>query len=422
MEIDDAGFVSMLPKKFSPPIFSLPETIWSPAIEPANLYPIGSSESAQLRKLYWALNGEGYVFLSFRAAYDVKCSMDFEDMPFDEQICHVDMAATQPATKISLATFPMDYMDWLRDPDMLSAMSSKGWTCTEIYVETGTSSPPGAGSARTEAATNALATQHIKIYYKFKRVSGWYMQNVLTPAVLLVLISWASFFISRAAVPARVAMGVICYLNISNLANSVMGTLPKVSSAVRLVDLLLRSKYFVLYSILEYCLANFLMRVEKRVEKAVEKAEKEAAAAKAKAAQAGATTYGSTLTAEEMKKEVSAGVQVEAEMLATRGAASGEAAGPFASEGGSAEIQAEMIAEGEIVPKFSSPPGKRVSAVSLFGSQAKKEAAVRKHLRGPELVFTNSHGKMWIRDQHLDVASRYLYPIAYIIVLGVFYG
>ena len=74
------------------------------------------------------------------------------------------------------------------------------------------------------------------------------------------------------------------------------------------------------------------------------------------------------------------------------------------------------------MPKLSSPPGKRVSAVSLFGSQAKKEAAVRKHLRGPELVFTNSHGKMWIRDQHLDVASRYLYPIAYIIVLGVFYG
>jgi len=47
---------------------------------------------------------------------------------------------------------------------------------------------------------------------------------------------------------------------------------------------------------------------------------------------------------------------------------------------------------------------------------------IRKHLRGAELIFTNSKGHMLVRDQHLDVACRYLYPVAYIITLAVFYS
>ena len=89
-----------------------------------------------------------------------------------------------------------------------------------------------------------------------QRKPYWFEINAVLPCVLIVCLSWASFFIARAAVPARVAMGIICYLTLSNLNNSIMGGLPKLSYNVRLVMLIRVSQYFVFYSIVEYAMAK----------------------------------------------------------------------------------------------------------------------------------------------------------------------
>eukprot|EP00966_Prymnesium_polylepis_P002221 51199-Prymnesium_polylepis.1 len=72
------------------------------------------------------------------------------------------------------------------------------------------------------------------------------------PVILLVIISWASFFISRYAVPARVTLCLVCYLTLSNTRTSILLLLPRVSYHVRLLALVDRSMYFVFASILEY--------------------------------------------------------------------------------------------------------------------------------------------------------------------------
>ena len=47
--------------------------------------------------------------------------------------------------------------------------------------------------------------QQVTVDFTLKRKLYWYRTEVLGPTILLVAISWAGFFIARAAVPARVA-------------------------------------------------------------------------------------------------------------------------------------------------------------------------------------------------------------------------
>ena len=48
--------------------------------------------------------------------------------------------------------------------------------------------------------------------------------------------------------------------------------------------------------------------------------------------------------------------------------------------------------------------------------------AIRKHLTGVDKLLVNAKGHMTLRDQHLDVFSRYCYPLCYCIVLAIFLG
>ena len=174
----------------------------------------------------------------------------------------------------------------------------------------------------------------------------------------------------------------------------------------------------MLFSIVEYAIANWLMRMEARVQKARDKAEK--AAAEALEAEPSPTSVAETN-----------GEQAKAEPAKVEPAPEGGAGEEDDLSGvGSAEIKAAMIEQGESIEELSVPPEpkprlgfKEISLRTKKPRDLDKEgAAVRKHLRGAERLFINSHGRLYFRDQHLDVACRYLYPIAYAIVLGVFYS
>ena len=111
-------------------------------------------------------------------------------------------------------------------------------------------------------------------------------------------------------------------------------------------------KGFVFFAILEYAVANWLMRLEKRIDGAEEKARAEGAAA-------GVGTAGSGTKREQTLRHL---------------------------------------------PPSSFPALSCLQRLS------------------PQRLLVGTSGQMLLRDQHLDVASRWLYPIVYAVVLGVYYG
>ena len=173
---------------------------------------------------------------------------------------------------------------------------------------------------------------------------------------------------------------IICYLTLTNLATSINSSIPKVSYNVAIIDFVQFSRWCVFYSIMEYALANWLMRVEKRIEAAAVKvAKQEEAAEKA--------TEGSA--------DVPPGTLVEL---------------------------GEVQINGDAAPATEPPTGlRRRSIPSTVLSQAasftdsvlkkRNNPAIKKHLHGVDRYLINSAGYMAFRDQHLDIFSRYAYPL-----------
>ena len=115
----------------------------------------------------------------------------------------------------------------------------------------------------------AVPSSYVIFRFTVTRESGYYGINVILPMVLLVVICWASFFVNRDAVPARVSMVIIAFLNISNQLRNTTNQLPKLSGSVWLLNLQSMTAMFMFYSILEYAFLNYVARVQKRVEIAV---------------------------------------------------------------------------------------------------------------------------------------------------------
>jgi len=100
----------------------------------------------------------------------------------------------------------------------------------------------------------------IDFVVQLNRESGYYVETVMVPAALFVLVSYTSFFIARSAAPARVGMTVTSLLIISNFHNALFAQLPKISTNVYLVDFVRVSMFFCLAAIFEYALANYISR------------------------------------------------------------------------------------------------------------------------------------------------------------------
>jgi hypothetical protein len=367
-------FGAQIPGSWMPSILDDPYAagFWMPRFAIDNLFPGPSgfySRSNMLR-----VESSGLVWYNFRASVDVKCPMDFSEMPWDTQKCPIRMMALEGVNRVnlSLVTDPRLDEQIFQAQETLDAMSSVEWKCQKLTQEAGSYH----GSfGRTYFEDRAF----IELKIMLQRNDRYWRIHVIIPTILLLAISWASFFIARAAVPARVAMSIICYLTLTNLAGSVNASIPKVSYNVALIDFIQFSRYCVFYSIIEYTLANVLMRIETRIEAAAAKVAKQEAARE---------------EAIRGSMDVPPGTVVELD-----------------------EVQINRDAD----PTCSGLTRRRVKSTVL--SQAASSSvlkkrngfAVREHLRGIDRHLVNSTGYPAIRDQHLDIFSRYAYPFACII-------
>lgn len=389
---------TQLQGSWMPSIFDDPHAtgLWMPRFAIDNLFPSGSAPGFFSRAHMLRVESSGLVWYSVRASVDVKCSMDFSKMPWDVQRCPIRMMALEGVNRVnlSLVTDPRVDEQIFQAQETLDAMSSVEWKCQKLTQEAGSYH----GSfGRTYDEDRAF----IELKIVLQRNDRYWRIHVITPTILLLAISWASFFIARAAVPARVAMcalpptplgarhplnpvilftprSIICYLTLTNLAGSVNASIPKVSYNVALIDFVQFSRWCVFYSIIEYSLANWLMRVEKRIEAAAVKMAKQEAARE---------------EAVRGSMDVPPGTVVEL---------------------------GEVQVNGNADPTMGS---KRRRVKSTVLSQAASSSvlkkrngpAVREHLCGIDRYLVNSTGYLAIRDQHLDIFSRYAYPFACII-------
>ena len=61
-----------------------------------------------------------------------------------------------------------------------------------------------------------------------KRQIGYYLFQTYLPSILIVILSWASFWIDHEAVPARISVGLLTVLTITTQLSGSRAQLPRV--------------------------------------------------------------------------------------------------------------------------------------------------------------------------------------------------
>lgn len=84
------------------------------------------------------------------------------------------------------------------------------------------------------------------------------MIQIYLPSILIVVISWVSFWLNRDATPARVALGVTTVLTMTTLMTTTNASMPKVSY-IKSIDIYLGTCFMMVFaSLLEYAAVGYL--------------------------------------------------------------------------------------------------------------------------------------------------------------------
>lgn len=101
---------------------------------------------------------------------------------------------------------------------------------------------------------------NLELTISLKRSIGYYMTEVFIPDILVVVMSWVSFWLHPDAVPGRVSLGAVTVLTISSQGSASRRHAPKVSY-IKAVDIwTLTHILFVFAAMVEFSIVNVLVR------------------------------------------------------------------------------------------------------------------------------------------------------------------
>lgn len=190
----------------------------------------------------------GTVMHSMRLRTKFSCTMDFHSYPLDVQQC-----------KINLLSYGFTY-DKLRylwyEKDPVRVLHEN----LPLYDTPGR--PPfSAQMCNYEYFLDGFSCLETTI--QLKRSIGYYMTELFIPDILIVALSWVTFWLHPLAVPGRVSLGAVTVLTMSSQGSASRRNAPKVSY-VKAVDVwTLFQIMFVFAAMVEFSVVNVLARKKK---------------------------------------------------------------------------------------------------------------------------------------------------------------
>lgn len=97
-----------------------------------------------------------------------------------------------------------------------------------------------------------------------ERNLGYYLVQIYVPSVLIVMLSWVSFWLNVDSVPARISLGVLTVLTMTTQTSAAGATLPRVSYTKAIDIWMSTCLIFVFSALIEFAVANVLTRAYHR--------------------------------------------------------------------------------------------------------------------------------------------------------------
>ena len=235
--------------------------IWKPATTVTNLVSEHKQGEGSIR-----IYPNGDVVYGRAHHLTTSCKFKFNRFPKDRQDCFISLSSFVEDTS-------MIVMELAESPitKILTSIDPVEWDVTTLSAFT--------GSYKVEAGV-LLSYSFINFTFSMERQSDYYMHFVVFPVILMVVISWTSFYIDRGAVPARVTLSMVSFLTITSFIGGQLNTLPMIGgNDAWLLTFMQVSMLFSFFAVIEYAICNYLGRLERQV-KAVQKQAEERKQAK----------------------------------------------------------------------------------------------------------------------------------------------
>ncbi|XP_075347942.1 gamma-aminobutyric acid receptor subunit rho-3 [Mycteria americana] len=192
---------------------------------------------------------DGNVLFSLRITVSAMCFMDFSRFPLDTQNCSLELE--------SYAYNEDDLMLYWKHGNK-SLSTDEHISLSQFFIEE--------FSASSGLAFYSSTGWYNRLFINFalRRHIFFFVLQSYFPAMLMVMLSWVSFWIDRRAVPARVSLGITTVLTMSTIMTGVSASMPQVSY-IKAVDVYLWISFlFVFLSVIEYAAVNYLTTIEER--------------------------------------------------------------------------------------------------------------------------------------------------------------
>nr|XP_006811837.1 PREDICTED: glycine receptor subunit alpha-3-like [Saccoglossus kowalevskii] len=185
----------------------------------------------------------GDILYSVRLLLTLTCMMSLQKFPMDRQQCAVQCESYGFTTK--------DLLFKWRDVEPIQRDSNLQLPQFDIV------------GTRTLLCTKQYNTGNytcVEGRFIMTRQMGYYMIQTYIPSMLIVILSWVSFWISAESSPARVALGITTVLTMTTQSSGANETLPKVSY-VKAIDIWMAvCLLFVFAALVEFAAANYKSR------------------------------------------------------------------------------------------------------------------------------------------------------------------
>ncbi|XP_023647566.2 glycine receptor, beta b isoform X2 [Paramormyrops kingsleyae] len=245
--------------------------LWKPDLFFANEKSANFHDVTQENILLFIFRN-GDVLISMRLSVTLSCPLDLTLFPMDTQRCKMQLESfgyTTDDLKFSWQSGDPVQMDEIALPQFdLKQEDIEYGNCTKYYKGTG-------------------YYTCVEVIFTLRRQVGFYMMGVYAPTLLIVVLSWLSFWINPDASAARVPLGILSVLSLSSECTSLASELPKVSY-VKAIDIwLIACLLFGFASLVEYAVVQVILNNPKMIE-----AEKAKLASREKAEGKGSTING----------------------------------------------------------------------------------------------------------------------------------
>ncbi|KAI3351285.1 hypothetical protein L3Q82_005619 [Scortum barcoo] len=222
---------------------SMLDSIWKPDLFFANEKGANFHEVTTDNKLL-RISKNGNVLYSIRITLVLACPMDLKNFPMDVQTCIMQLESFGYTMNDLIFEWDekgaVQVADGLTLPQFILKEEKDLRYCTKHY-NTETVMPPWISSLinkpqkQNKLSRKALLKKKmtgkftcIEARFHLERQMGYYLIQMYIPSLLIVILSWVSFWINMDAAPARVGLGITTVLTMTTQSSGSRASLPKV--------------------------------------------------------------------------------------------------------------------------------------------------------------------------------------------------